>query len=54
VCVVVWMNNERGTTMKENDADSGALMAWCFGYERCKMETRLSGEIVTKIEMTFL
>jgi hypothetical protein len=39
--------------VKENDDDGGALMAWCSGYERCKIEIWLSGGRVAKIEMIF-
>jgi hypothetical protein len=30
------------TTIKGNDCSGGALMMWCSGYEKDKMETRLS------------
>jgi hypothetical protein len=42
--VIVWRDDRCGTTIKGNDAASGALMAWCYALGGGKMVTWLSGE----------
>jgi hypothetical protein len=40
----VWWDDERGTSVKENDDAGGTPTVLCSGYGGGKMETRLSGE----------